>query len=172
MGRPKCCRRIQARPTVLAYGPLHGSRPAEEASGGETAGLALTLDEFEALRLADLEGLYHETAAERMKVSRPTFGRIVKSARNKVARMLVEGAALRIEPGRPLPEGEMVYICTTCRHEWHAQVAAGAPGASTCPSCRGGAVEPGCGATCPVERCACPIRRAAARAVAPTGDKE
>lgn len=59
----------------------------------------LTLDELEALRLADLEGLYQEEAARRMNVSRPTFGRIVESARSKVARALVNGQALRIEGG-------------------------------------------------------------------------
>jgi predicted DNA-binding protein (UPF0251 family) len=57
----------------------------------------LGLDEMEALRLADLEGLYHENAADRMKVSRATFGRILESARKKVARALLEGKALKID---------------------------------------------------------------------------
>lgn len=64
---------------------------------------SLALDEMEALRLADLEGLYHETAATRMKVSRATFGRILENARRKVARALLEGKALRIEE-KPGPE--------------------------------------------------------------------
>jgi len=59
----------------------------------------LTLDEFEAVRLADLEGLYQEQAAEKMKVSRQTFGRIIESAHRKVAAALVKGKALRIEGG-------------------------------------------------------------------------
>ncbi len=59
----------------------------------------LTLDEFEALRLADLEGLYQEQAALRMEVSRPTFGRILDVAHQKVAEALVSGKALRIEGG-------------------------------------------------------------------------
>ena len=57
------------------------------------------MDELEALRLADLESLYQEQAAGRMKVSRQTFGRIVESARRKVAEALVEGKALRIDGG-------------------------------------------------------------------------
>jgi predicted DNA-binding protein (UPF0251 family) len=61
--------------------------------------VVMTLDEFEALRLADLEGLYHEQAAERMRVSRPTFSRIVQSAHLKVAEALVHGKAIRIEGG-------------------------------------------------------------------------
>lgn len=59
----------------------------------------MSLDEFEALRLADLEGLYQEQAAEQMGVSRATFGRIVVAARHKVAQTLVHGRALRIEGG-------------------------------------------------------------------------
>jgi len=57
----------------------------------------LGLDEMEALRLADLEGLYHAKAAEQMTVSRATFGRILESARKKVARALLGGKALKIE---------------------------------------------------------------------------
>jgi predicted DNA-binding protein (UPF0251 family) len=61
--------------------------------------VVMTLDEFEALRLADLEKLYHERAAEQMQVSRPTFSRIIDSARTKIADVLVHGKALRIEGG-------------------------------------------------------------------------
>lgn len=59
----------------------------------------ITLDGLEALRLADLEGLYHEEAARRMGVSRATFGRLVAEARRAVAGALVEGAALAVEGG-------------------------------------------------------------------------
>jgi predicted DNA-binding protein (UPF0251 family) len=61
--------------------------------------VALSVDELEALRLADLEGLYHDGAAERMRVSRATFGRIVEAARRKVAEALVHGKALKIGGG-------------------------------------------------------------------------
>ena len=57
------------------------------------------MDEIEAMRLADLEGMYQEQAAERMDVSRQTFGRIITSAHRKVAEALVEGKALRIDGG-------------------------------------------------------------------------
>lgn len=55
------------------------------------------LDELEALRLADYGGQYHQNAAREMKVSRSTFGRIVKNARYKVAEALTQGKALKIE---------------------------------------------------------------------------
>ncbi len=59
----------------------------------------MTLDELEALRLADLDGLYQATAAARMGVSRQTFGNIVERARRKVADVLVHSKALKIEGG-------------------------------------------------------------------------
>jgi len=55
------------------------------------------MDEVEAMRLADLEGLYHEDAAQKMGVSRATFGRILGVARRKVAEALLKGKALKIE---------------------------------------------------------------------------
>jgi predicted DNA-binding protein (UPF0251 family) len=54
---------------------------------------------LEAIRLADAEGVDHETAAEQMAVSRPTFSRILSEARYQVARALSNGWAIRIEGG-------------------------------------------------------------------------
>ncbi len=59
--------------------------------------VCLRLDELEALRLADCEGLYHEEAARRMDISRATFGRILDEARHKVAAAIINGNALKIE---------------------------------------------------------------------------
>ena len=58
--------------------------------------VVLEVDEAEAVRLADLKGLYQEDAAEAMGVSRATFGNIIKRARGKIARALIKGYALRI----------------------------------------------------------------------------
>jgi len=57
----------------------------------------LNLDEFEAIRLADFEGLYHEEAAQLMNISRATFGRIIDNARSKIADFIINGKALQIE---------------------------------------------------------------------------
>jgi len=67
--------------------------------------VTMTLDEFEALRLADLNGHYQQQAAAQMAISRPTFSRIVDAARRKVADALVHGKALRIEGGPVRTEG-------------------------------------------------------------------
>lgn len=62
--------------------------------------VALSMDEIEAISLADYEGLYHEDAAAKMKISRQTFGRILNEARRKVAECLIKGKALRIETNK------------------------------------------------------------------------
>jgi len=61
--------------------------------------VTLTVDELEAIRLADFQGLYQERAAEKMNISRQTFGRIIESAHTKIADALVNGKALSIQGG-------------------------------------------------------------------------
>ncbi len=92
MPRPMKCRIITEMPNHLAFKPV--GTPMEELER-----VVLTLDEYEALRLADFEELYQEDAAEKMNVSRQTFGNIVKSARKKIAEALVTGKAICIEGG-------------------------------------------------------------------------
>jgi len=92
MPRPFCNRRIAFVPGVTYFKPA--GVPLRELEE-----VALALDELEALRLADLEGLYQEQGAREMGVSRATFARIVESARWKVAHALTSGKALRLEGG-------------------------------------------------------------------------
>lgn len=77
----------------------------------------LTLDEAEAIRLADFEGLYQEEAAQRMGISRPTFGRILESAHRKIAEALISGKLLRIEGG-PVYHEEIPPHRYRCRRGW------------------------------------------------------
>jgi len=89
MPRPPCPRRIRHSPPSDYFKPA--GIPLRDLREIE-----LAADEAESLRLADLEGLYREQAAERMGVSRQTFDRIVRGARAKVADALTHGHALRI----------------------------------------------------------------------------
>jgi predicted DNA-binding protein (UPF0251 family)/predicted Fe-Mo cluster-binding NifX family protein len=66
---------------------------------GQLDEVCLSIDGFEALRLADFQGLNHEEAAAEMHVSRQTFGRMLSEARRCVAKVLAEGLALKIEGG-------------------------------------------------------------------------
>jgi predicted DNA-binding protein (UPF0251 family) len=59
----------------------------------------LTVDEFEAIRLKDFEGIDQEKAADKMKISQPTFHRLILSARKKIADAIVNGKAIKIEGG-------------------------------------------------------------------------
>jgi predicted DNA-binding protein (UPF0251 family) len=81
------------------------------------AQIAMALDEFEAVRLADLEGLEHAQAARRMGVSRQTFGRVLGAARRKVAQALVLGHALRIDGAR---DSSARPHCPYCSHPCRA----------------------------------------------------
>jgi predicted DNA-binding protein (UPF0251 family) len=73
--------------------------------------LRLPLDGLEALRLADLERLYHEEAARRMGVSRATFARILASARSAVADALVHGKAVHVDGGPVEPHTRNRWPC-------------------------------------------------------------
>lgn len=93
MPRPLKERRVSAALAECVFRPV-GSR------GRSRISVTLRRDEAEAVRLADLQGLYQAEAASRMGVSRQTFGRIVESARRKVADAIINRKCLRIEgPG-------------------------------------------------------------------------
>jgi len=151
MPRPRCCRRVAGSPPCTLYKPAGIPASALEA-------VTVTVDEFEAMRLADLLGMYQEDAARRMNVSRQTFGRIIESARKKVAQALVEAKALKIEGGdfqmtttraysfyNPNAEepGDRdaahsakarSFQCSDCRHKWEVPFGTGRPAA--CPRCK------------------------------------
>lgn len=108
MPRPTKWRKIEGLPKVSHFAPQQG------ASEGENV---LKLEELEAIRLKDLEGLEQEECAVRMQVSRPTFQRILITARQKVADSLIKGKDLRIAGGHFTRQICPVY-CLDCGHEW------------------------------------------------------
>ena len=92
MARPKICRMVCCEPSVNYFKPR--GIPLNELDR-----VSLAVDELEALRLKDFEGMEQEKAATGMNVSQPTFHRILQSAHSKVADALVNGKAIRIEGG-------------------------------------------------------------------------
>ncbi len=124
MPRPYCRRLVRGRPAASLFKP----------AGVPCRGLdeiVMTLDEFEALRLSDFEGLYQEEAAGRLGVSRPTFSRIIESAHRKTADALLHGRALRIEGG-PVDFGRR----TCCRlHDAKPADSESGPGSPAWPDC-------------------------------------
>jgi predicted DNA-binding protein (UPF0251 family) len=100
----------------------------------------LTIDEMEALRLADLNGLNHEDAGRQMGVSRATFGRIVQRARHQVAQALINGMAIRVAGGNyQIIRGERQFRCRKCHHQWQEKSCGGRP--QRCPVCGHGGLE-------------------------------
>ena len=92
MPRPRIERRVKEPPRFQRFKPV--GIPARLLER-----IPLTLDEFEALRLADYKDLEHQKSAEEMGISRPTFTRLIDSARKKVAKAIVEGKEIFIMGG-------------------------------------------------------------------------
>ncbi len=91
MSRPTKYRRICKVPDTLSFIPVDG-----DINGAE---VILTLDEYETIRLIDLEGRSQEECSEQMNVSRTTVQKIYETARKKTAQMLINGLPLKIGGG-------------------------------------------------------------------------
>ncbi len=127
MPRPRRLRRVLFEPSINYFKPAG-------VSLSMLSEMVLTVDEFEAMRLKDYEGLDQEKAAAKMKISQPTFHRLILSARKKVADALVNGKAIKIEGGyykmaaRPgLGRGRGMGM---------GRMAGGPPIACICPKCK------------------------------------
>lgn len=92
MPRPRRCRRIRMFPNSNYFKPA-GVRAIELQE------IILSLEEYESLRLIDLENIEQEKAGKMMKISQPTLSRILKSARKKVSDAIINGKAIRIQGG-------------------------------------------------------------------------
>lgn len=127
VGRPIKWRRVAFTPQVTYFKPAGTpARIPEE--------VCLSVEEAEAIRLKDLEGLEQEECAERMNISRPTFHRVLGSARRRLADALLNGKAIRIDGGN----FEMAMRRFRCPdgHEWEVPfeaMIAGPP--QLCPTC-------------------------------------
>ena len=90
MPRPRRCRRVWFEPNITYFKPARVPlRHLEE--------VIVTVDEFESIRLKDLEELDQTEAAKKMNISQPTFFRLLNSARKKIADAVVNGKAIKIE---------------------------------------------------------------------------
>lgn len=91
-GRPKKTRLIQGDPKIALFSPRGRPGRPDEAE--------LTIDQYEAIRLADCLGLEQIKASKFMGISRQTFGRILKSARKTLADALVKGKIIKFHGGK------------------------------------------------------------------------
>jgi predicted DNA-binding protein (UPF0251 family) len=126
MPRPLKCRRVAFVPGATYFKPAGIPMSSLEE-------IQLTLEEAEALRLKDLEGLDQETAAAGMNISRSTFQRVLAAARRKIAEALLNGRAVRIAGGN----FEMASRRLRCQHghEWDTSYKADDGTPELCPTC-------------------------------------
>jgi len=110
MARPPKPRRVEYIPEVKFFKPA--GVPMRNL--GE---INLSMEEVEAIRLKDQEGLTQKKCSERMEVSRPTFQRVLTSARRKIADALIDGMAIRFEGG-DYRLAEKKYHCPECDQEF------------------------------------------------------
>jgi len=96
--------------------------------------ITLGVDELEALRLKDIEGLSQEECAKRMNLAQSTLQRILSEARTPLTRAIVEGRAIRIEGGNY----ELVartFQCPECGFRWRLPPGGEEEPPEACPSC-------------------------------------
>lgn len=97
-------------PECTLYGPLQGFDAEEKI-------IVMTVEEYETIRLIDLEGMTQEDCADKMQVARGTVQSIYKTARGKIADSLVNGFLLKIEGGdfQLYAENDQYRDCERCR---------------------------------------------------------
>jgi uncharacterized protein len=125
MPRPPIERSVGGIPRITLFKPAG-------VPGRELEQLHLAVDELEAIRLVDLEGMSHEQAAAVLGVSRQTVGRMLQRGRATVADALVGGKAITIGGGKYRVEPRQLR-CFTCREHWSGADEAAGP--TNCPKC-------------------------------------
>ncbi len=130
MARPVKWRRIERFPAVTYFVP--SEKPPNTPEN------ILKLEELEAVRLKDLEGLEQAECADRMEISRQTFQRILLSAREKIADSLVNGKSIHVVGGH-FTQNICMVKCLDCGKEWmesFENMKTNGVRNYSCPSCR------------------------------------
>ena len=125
MPRPKNERIVHEPPLFTEFKPVG-------IPGRSLKQVSLSLDEYEAIRLADVEGMSHEEAAVEMGVSRSTFSRLVEKSRNKIAEFIFRGKWLSIEGGN-IHFRKNIIQCSDCGHVFRMEMDIAA---KVCPQCQ------------------------------------
>lgn len=135
MARPEKLRCVAQLPNVGSFRPV--GIPANVLQG-----VRLSLEELESIRLKDLEGLEQEECAQQMRISRPTFHRVLESARKKLADALINGKAIQIEGGN-FELAQRLFRCRDDGHEWNVPFESMAEKLPlSCPVCSSVNVQP------------------------------
>jgi len=111
MPRPRKWRKVCCMPENRIFGPIGIDEVQAEY-------ILMSIEEYETIRLIDLQGFTQEESAEHMNIARTTVQRIYNDARKKLAESLVNGDFIKIEGGDyKLCDGlEKSCRCGGCRH--------------------------------------------------------
>ena len=124
MSRPQKNRIIKEPPVFSQFKPVG-------IMGRIVETVVLSLDEYEAFRLSDHLGFSQEEASSEMEISRPTFTRLIETARKKVSEMIVNGKMLIIEGGN-IHFRKNLIRCRNCGHMFNINIE---DDIRKCPSC-------------------------------------
>ena len=124
MPRPKSNRIVHEPPIFTDFKPVG-------IPGVNLKQVLLTLDEFEAMRLADYIGMSHEEAADEMGISRSTFSRLIEKSRKKIAEFIFQGRMLTIDGGN-IHFRKNIIRCSDCGHMFRTNFDASI---TECPVC-------------------------------------
>ncbi|MEA2041545.1 MAG: DUF134 domain-containing protein [Bacteroidota bacterium] len=124
MPRPQNNKNVCSPPQVSRFKPVGtATRHLQKIS--------LSIDEYEAIRLADHLGYSHLEAANSMRVSRPTFSRLIQRARKKTADFFINGKALIVEGGN-IRFNNNIFQCRQCNYIWKIDIK---EQHTKCPNC-------------------------------------
>ncbi|HFL3828648.1 TPA: DUF134 domain-containing protein [Clostridioides difficile] len=124
MGRPVKCRKVRFLPDITRFVPLSKEKQ-------EVEDIVLKVEELEAMRLKDIEGLTQQECADEMGISRQTFQNIIDSGRKKVALALTKGRAINIKGGN-FALSFCKLKCKSCNKTYDISYM---KDKSVCPSC-------------------------------------
>jgi len=124
MARPQKDRMIKEPPLFTEFKPMG-------TPGRLLEPVIMSLDEYEAFRLSDYLGMSQEEAADEMEISRPTFTRLIETARKKVTELIINGKMLTIEGGNIHFRNNLIK-CRNCGHMFNINIE---DDIRKCPSC-------------------------------------
>jgi predicted DNA-binding protein (UPF0251 family) len=124
MPRPEKERKVHEPPVFSRFKPMG-------IQGQYLQQTILTLDEYEAFRLSDNNGLSHAEGAEEMEISRSTFTRLIEKARKKIADLIINGKMMIIEGGN-IHFRTNIIRCHSCGHMFNITIGIDI---NECPSC-------------------------------------
>lgn len=130
MRRPYRKRRVNQPPCFKNFKPSGIPRKMLKTQN-------ITIDEYEAIRLADYESMEHLEASEKMAISRPTFTRLIEKARHKIAKAIIDGMELVVEGGN-IEFQNTLRRCQDCGDE---QLSPYSENTADCPECGSENVE-------------------------------